>query len=349
MRIKHLFPALILTAGLVLASCGDDGGDGDGGTEAAGGVTVSGEFGEKPTLEVPAGDPPAELEVTVLAEGDGPEVGADDFVVANYLGQTWEPRSPDELPEANPPAGEETTPAEDGATQTPENGETPTPESDDAASEAEPYIFDNSYDHGAAAGFSLNGVISGWKEGLAGQKVGSRVLLSIPPESGYGEQPEHDLAEDTLLFVVDIVEAVPADASATGEPVSDLPEGLPTVEGGETGVPTVTFDDAPEPKESDATVLLKGDGPELKENIIAQMMEAPYPNGEGAQSTWESGGPQQPIPVAGLQSLPGWSDVAEGLTVGSRVLVRVSSKDATPEGEDERPAVALILDILATY
>lgn len=346
MRTKHLLTALILTSGLVLAACGDDDSGGD---ESASGVNVTGEFGEKPTIEVPEGEPSAELEVTVLSEGDGPEVGADDFVVANYLGQTWEPRTADELPSDTPPEGEETAPPEGGATETPEDAETTAPEGEDAGGAAEPYIFDNSYDRGAEAGFPLNGVIPGWKDGLTGQKVGSRVLLSIPPESGYGTQAEHDLAEDTLLFVVDIVQSVAADASATGEPVAELPDGLPAVEGEGTGAPTVAFDDAAAPKESDSTVLLKGEGPELGENIIAQMMEAPYPKGEGAQSTWESGGPQQPIPVAGLESLPGWSDVASDLTVGSRVLFRVSSKDATPEGEDERPAVALIVDILATY
>jgi peptidylprolyl isomerase len=52
-------------------------------------------------------------------------------------------------------------------------------------------------------------VIKGWDEGLLGQKVGSRVLLVIPPADGYGEagQGETIKGDDTLVFVVDILAA----------------------------------------------------------------------------------------------------------------------------------------------
>lgn len=52
-------------------------------------------------------------------------------------------------------------------------------------------------------------VISGWDAGLKGQKVGSRVLLVIPPAEGYGEagSPPKIAGTDTLVFVVDILAA----------------------------------------------------------------------------------------------------------------------------------------------
>ncbi len=52
-------------------------------------------------------------------------------------------------------------------------------------------------------------VIKGWDAGLKGQKVGSRVLLVIPPEDGYGEagSPPSIAGDDTLVFVVDILAA----------------------------------------------------------------------------------------------------------------------------------------------
>ncbi len=68
--------------------------------------------------------------------------------------------------------------------------------------------FDSSWERGGdPATFSLNQVIPGWKEGLAGQKVGSRVLISIPSEKAYGEQGSPpDIGEnEDLLFVVDIL------------------------------------------------------------------------------------------------------------------------------------------------
>ena len=69
--------------------------------------------------------------------------------------------------------------------------------------------FDSSWERGAPTTFPLSGVIEGWSKGLEGQKVGSRVLISIPSEQAYGEQgspPDIGPNED-LLFVVDILDA----------------------------------------------------------------------------------------------------------------------------------------------
>lgn len=72
--------------------------------------------------------------------------------------------------------------------------------------------FDSSHDRGEPAGFPIGvgKVISGWDRALVGQKVGSRVLLSIPPALGYGVQGQPQAGikgTDTLVFVVDILGA----------------------------------------------------------------------------------------------------------------------------------------------
>ena len=83
--------------------------------------------------------------------------------------------------------------------------------------------FDNSYDRGEPSPFPIGvgRVIQGWDEGLVGQTVGSRVLLVVPAAEAYGELPEddgaattapgqpapHELAGETLVFVVDILGA----------------------------------------------------------------------------------------------------------------------------------------------
>jgi len=69
--------------------------------------------------------------------------------------------------------------------------------------------FDSSWDRGEPATFSLSGVIPGWTQGLAGQTVGSQVLLVIPPDLGYGEKGSGDTIppNSTLVFVVDILAA----------------------------------------------------------------------------------------------------------------------------------------------
>lgn len=71
-------------------------------------------------------------------------------------------------------------------------------------------VFDNSYDRGAPLEFTVGVgmVIAGWDQGLVGQRVGSRVLLSIPSELGYGDRgvPQAGIrGGDTLVFVTDIV------------------------------------------------------------------------------------------------------------------------------------------------
>jgi peptidylprolyl isomerase len=71
-------------------------------------------------------------------------------------------------------------------------------------------VFDNSYDRRSSIefGIGVGQVIAGWDEGLVGQQVGSRVLLSVPSHLGYGDRgvPQAGIkGGDTLVFVVDIV------------------------------------------------------------------------------------------------------------------------------------------------
>lgn len=73
------------------------------------------------------------------------------------------------------------------------------------------HVFDNSYDRGQPLAFPIGVgmVIRGWDDGLLGQHVGSRVLLTVPPEHGYGSRgvPQAGIhSDDTLVFVVDILE-----------------------------------------------------------------------------------------------------------------------------------------------
>ena len=71
-------------------------------------------------------------------------------------------------------------------------------------------VFDNSYDRGKPLDFpiGLGYVIQGWDQALVGQRVGSRVLMSIPAELGYGDSgvPQAGIkGGDTLVFVTDIL------------------------------------------------------------------------------------------------------------------------------------------------
>ena len=68
--------------------------------------------------------------------------------------------------------------------------------------------FDESYS-GDPASFQLSqgSLIDGWVEGLQGVPVGSRVMLVIPAEKGYGDQEQQGIpANSTLVFVVDVLQ-----------------------------------------------------------------------------------------------------------------------------------------------
>jgi FKBP-type peptidyl-prolyl cis-trans isomerase len=75
-------------------------------------------------------------------------------------------------------------------------------------------VFDSSWTSGSPFGFVIGAspeqVIPGWDTGLAGQTVGSRVMLVIPPKDAYGSAGQSQAGitgKDTLVFVVDIIDA----------------------------------------------------------------------------------------------------------------------------------------------
>ena len=68
--------------------------------------------------------------------------------------------------------------------------------------------FDSSYKSGQLVSFGLSQVVKGWAQGLAGKKVGSRVMISIPPALCYGDNPPQGsgIEKDSVLeFSVDIL------------------------------------------------------------------------------------------------------------------------------------------------
>ena len=119
---------------------------------------------EKPEVDFPVGEPPLDLEIVDIVEGDGAEAKAGDVAHVHYVGVTFS-------------GGEE---------------------------------FDSSWNRGAPLSFPLGAgrVIQGWDQGIVGKNIGSRLLISIPPEKGYGlgGHPGAGIkGTDTLVFVVDVL------------------------------------------------------------------------------------------------------------------------------------------------
>lgn len=113
----------------------------------------------EPTITIPDGEAPTEVELATLKKGDGATVESGDTVLVNYTGVKWS----------------------DGT------------------------VFDSSWEAGVPTSFQTTGVVAGFQQALEGQTVGSQVLVVIPPEFGYGASEGHELQEETIVFVVDIL------------------------------------------------------------------------------------------------------------------------------------------------
>jgi peptidylprolyl isomerase len=95
--IRLLSLALFAALLTVLTGCADDGDVAAGPTSAPGtatpgtsGVEVSTDTSAAPEISVPDGDPPSDLVVETVVEGDGEEVEAGDLLLADYTGVLWD-------------------------------------------------------------------------------------------------------------------------------------------------------------------------------------------------------------------------------------------------------------------
>ena len=67
-------------------------------------------------------------------------------------------------------------------------------------------VFDQSYGTGGSASFATTQVIEGFGAALVGQKVGTTLIVSIPPLYAYGVDPAgHALGGQTLVFLIHII------------------------------------------------------------------------------------------------------------------------------------------------
>lgn len=124
----------------------------------------------RPGFTIPATDPPTELRIAVLKAGNGATVKEGDSVVTHYTGVLWDSKA----------------------------------------------VFDSTWDRNVpttlvAADFTTtddqSGVVPGFAQALIGQKVGSQVIVVIPPEFGYpaGSAPSTIGDGATLVFVFDVL------------------------------------------------------------------------------------------------------------------------------------------------
>lgn len=218
--------------------------------------------------------------------------------------------------------------------------------------------FDNSYDRKKTSSFQIGRgkVVSGWDVSLVGVKLGSRVLLSLPPADGYGSAGNSQAGikgTDTIVFVVDLVDALPSDKGGqTDVKQLALGKNLPEVTGKLGEKPTVTIPKGlAAPTKTSVTDISVGTGAKIQENdqVLVQYELTTW-DGSQKQGTWPVAKPTTPDDAqrTGLTAIPIQKgtpfESLIGKTIGSRVLLTTA---ATNSAQGATPALAVVVDLVA--
>lgn len=313
--MRRLLIGLVLLPALLLSACQDATGAAPAPstsevvTTDIADVAVDGEAGEKPVVSWDGRFEAAQTERRILTEGapDAKVVALGDRVELNYLGV---------------------------------NGRDGTE-------------FDTSFGKPEPASFVLQegGLIQGFIAALDGVRVGSRVVVGITPEDGYGPgggQASAGIeAEDSLIFVIDVIDTEPVLARATGAPVAPM-AGLPAVTLGADGAPTVAVPAGPPPTKLLYTQLITGAGAPVVagQTLTAHYVLVAWETGEVIESSWAQGAPV-PLPIGQGQVMKALDAGLVDQPVGSQIMLvvppDVASEGATTPVEN---TLIFVIDIL---
>lgn len=204
--------------------------------------------------------------------------------------------------------------------------------------------------------------LSGLQSALANAKIGSRVLAVMPPKYGYGPTGNSQIGvnpTDTLVWVVDVLNAYTPTQSATGQHITDGGGTLPKVTPPTAGTsPQIAIPKSAPPSKLVVKTLIKGTGAPLKagEAIVVRYVASIWRNGKVFNDNWPSvAQPTAPPNVFQLgQLIPAWNTGLVGVPVGSRVMLVVPP--AAGYGKAGQPSVGIkgtdtlvfVVDILST-
>lgn len=179
----------------------------------------------------------------------------------------------------------------------------------------------------------LTQLLPGVKAALIGKRAGSRVLAVLPPEEGYGKAGMPALGirgSDTLVFVIDVILAVPEGAKAGGAQVFRGDDDLPSVNVSAAAIPTMRIPDAAPPGALTVRTLFKGNGQRIENGfyILCQYTGVDWRTGKVFDSSRSQEAPLGFTVGRALgQVLPGLNQGLTGQTVGSRVMLILPPDD----------------------
>jgi FKBP-type peptidyl-prolyl cis-trans isomerase len=206
---------------------------------------------------------------------------------------------------------------------------------------------------------TVGSTLPGLDKSMEGSRVGSRLLITIPPKDGFGSQGNSQLgvsAQATLVFVVDVLGSYQKTASAHGTDEAVNGRGLPTVGTSSPGTaPAVHIPQTGPPATLQSETLIQGTGPVVKKGslIAAQYEGVIWRTGKIFSSTWKSA--PAGFRISTGQVIKGWVDGLVGKRAGSRVLLVVPPADgygaqgSTQAGIKGTDTLVFVVDILGTY
>jgi FKBP-type peptidyl-prolyl cis-trans isomerase len=283
-------------------------------TAAAGQLpTVTGGFGEPPTVEVPASAPPEQLVVKTLEKGKGPAVESGEIIVVDYLGLRWEDGETfDSSFDRGSPAGfsigtGSVIPGWDG-------GLVGVPVGSRVLMVLPP---DEAYGDSPPEGAPIQ----------AGDTL--VFVVDVLGSHGAGETAKGEPAptEDDSLPYVSI---------SPREPEVAIPPGR----------------DAPRRLVAMPVVVGKGPKVEAGQTVVVQYKGVLWRNGKVFDSSWSSGQPFVTTIGTGAV-IPGWDKGLVGKTVGSRVMLVVPPKEGYGDAGSGQirstDTMVFAVDILGAY
>jgi peptidylprolyl isomerase len=210
-------------------------------------------------------------------------------------------------------------------------------------------------------GLSLDSanLLPGLKKGLTNQKIGSRVLVAMPPKDAFGTQGNADLkvgATDTVLFLMDLVSATKALPEAQGKQVAPA-KGLPTVVYNSGKAATITIPKGAKPPTKLVNqTLVEGTGATIKAGMTvrATYTGVLWRDGSMFDNSWAHDPAYFEFPAGGEGAIKAWSDGVVGKKVGSRLLLVVppaygygaAGQPPKIKGTD---TLVFVVDLLAAY
>jgi peptidylprolyl isomerase len=203
--------------------------------------------------------------------------------------------------------------------------------------------------------------LSGLQTAMSNQHVGSRVLAVLPPKYGYGTTGNSQIGvkpTDTLVWVIDVLQAFTQSQGATGKQVSDGGGSLPTVTANAQAGPAITIPKTAPPSKLVVKTLIKGTGAPVKagQAIVVRYVGSIWRTGKVFNDDWPT--TSQPTSPPNLfvlgQLIPAWNTGLVGVPVGSRVMLVVPPAEGygktgqSSAGIKGTDTLVFVIDILAT-